>query len=57
MTHPRMLSRYIAAVLLAVALVLPLAGLTGCSTVHGWAHGGSSHPAVAGASVSVPLGK
>jgi len=31
--------------------------LSGCSTLHGWAQLGSNHPAQAGASVSVPVGK
>ncbi|MBS0662451.1 MAG: hypothetical protein JSR48_04255 [Verrucomicrobia bacterium] len=31
--------------------------LAGCSSVHSWVQLGSDHPARAGASVSVPLGK
>jgi hypothetical protein len=34
-----------------------LAAFTGCSTVRGWAQGGSGHSPTAGASVSLPLGK
>ncbi|MEI7553552.1 MAG: hypothetical protein WCL24_14620 [Verrucomicrobiota bacterium] len=36
---------------------LILAGLAGCRTLHGWAQLGSNHPAQAGASVRLPLGR
>jgi uncharacterized protein YceK len=42
---------------LAVAAGLLLAGLTGCSTLHSWVQASSGHPATAGASMTVPLGK
>jgi hypothetical protein len=57
MTHPRMRFPFPLLLFRAVALALVLVGLAGCGTMHGWAHGGSSHPPVAGASVSLPLGK
>ena len=37
--------------------LLVASGLTGCTTLHGWAQLGSDRPATAGASVSLPLGK
>ena len=49
--------RFIPPALRALVLGLALAGLTGCSTFHGWAQASSAHPATAGASISVPLGK
>ncbi|MEO6876464.1 MAG: hypothetical protein ABI222_16735 [Opitutaceae bacterium] len=43
--------------LLVLATSLVLAGLTGCSTVHGWGQASSGHSPSAGASVNLPLGK
>jgi hypothetical protein len=40
-----------------LALALLAAGLAGCSTVRSWAQLGTNHPAQAGASISVPIGK
>lgn len=42
---------------LTFATGLALVTLTGCSTMHSWVQGGSSHPATAGASVTLPIGK
>jgi len=42
---------------LVFAALLVLASLAGCSTVRGWAQGGSGHSPTAGATVSLPLGK
>jgi hypothetical protein len=42
---------------LAIVTLLTLSGLTGCTTLHGWAQLGSDRPSTAGASVSLPLGK
>lgn len=41
----------------AFAASLALVALSGCSTMHSWVQGGSSHPATAGASVTLPIGK
>ena len=57
MTLPCMPFRRSATVLRALAFSLVAAGLTGCSTVNGWAAGGTNHSPVAGASVNIPLGK
>ena len=57
MTHPGMRFRLASSALLALALSLPGALFTGCSTVHGFAQGRSGQSPTAGASVSLPLGK
>lgn len=48
-----MRARFLSVPFFAAALL----ALAGCSTLHSWAQVGSDHPARAGASVSVPLGK
>jgi len=55
MTHPLMRSRAPSSAVLALVLGLASAGLTGCSTVQPWAHGGTDHPTQAGGSVRVPF--
>jgi hypothetical protein len=56
-THPGMRPHGQKLTPLALAAGLALIALTGCSTMHSWIQAGSSHPATAGASVSVPFGK
>ena len=43
--------------ILTTVALLTLGSLTGCSTLHGWARGGSGHSPTGGATISVPLGK
>ena len=57
MTHPGMRTRFLSSAALTLAATLALTALTGCSTMRGWAQGGSGHSPTAGASVSLPLGK
>jgi len=57
MTHFPMRPRFASIAVLVFTALLVLASLTGCSTVRGWAQGGSGHSPTAGATVSLPLGK
>jgi hypothetical protein len=43
--------------ILTLGALLVLGSLAGCATFHSWAQLGSNHPAAAGASVTIPLGK
>ncbi len=55
MTPPGM--RFHAVSRFALAALLALAALTGCSSIHSWAQASSGHSPTAGASVSLPFGK
>ncbi len=57
MTHPGVRFRAVSRFTPALAVLLTLATLTGCSTVHSWAQASSGHSPTAGASVSLPFGK
>lgn len=57
MTHSAMHSCRFRFAVLALVALLVLAGLTGCGTLHGWTQVGTNHPATAGGSISIPLGK
>ena len=57
MTHHPMHPRFFRITTLALGALLALGGLAGCATLHSWAQVGTGHPAAAGASVSIPLGK
>lgn len=57
MTHPGMRCHAVSRFTPALAALLALAALTGCSSVHSWAQASSGHSPTAGASVSLPFGK
>jgi hypothetical protein len=57
MTHSAMPSRLPRHLSLVAFALLALSGFGGCTTLRGWTQLGSDHPAEAGASVSLPLGK